>query len=154
MNKKNGFIATSLIYSFFLIFITLFLTVIADYLQNKVLLNTIESEIKKDINETININYFKVGDQIFFPENFSSLNCGSSLDNLTPCSELKDNLYEIYDLIATNDKTDVLELREITMENGEKKVADTSLYLEVGIKKFKVNSDAIDGSITITEVKE
>ena len=38
MNNK-GFIATSLIYSFFLIFITLFLTIIADYLQNKVLLN-------------------------------------------------------------------------------------------------------------------
>ena len=39
--KKNGFIATSLIYSFFLIFITLFLTIIADYLQDKVLLRFI-----------------------------------------------------------------------------------------------------------------
>ena len=47
MNKK-GFIATSLIYSFFLIFITLFLTIIADYLQNKVLLNTIEKGKKKN----------------------------------------------------------------------------------------------------------
>ena len=50
MNNNKGFIATSLIYSFFLIFITLFLTIIADYLQNKVLLNTIENGIKEDIN--------------------------------------------------------------------------------------------------------
>lgn len=60
MNNK-GFIATSLIYSFFLIFITLFLTIIADYLQNKVLLNTIEKGIKEDINNTIGIQDFDVG---------------------------------------------------------------------------------------------
>lgn len=60
MNNK-GFIATSLIYSFFLIFITLFLTIIADYLQNKVLLNTIEKGIKDDINSTIGIQDFEVG---------------------------------------------------------------------------------------------
>lgn len=60
MNNK-GFIATSLIYSFFLIFITLFLTIIADYLQNKVLLNTIEKGIKEDINNSMGIQDFEVG---------------------------------------------------------------------------------------------
>lgn len=60
MNNK-GFIATSLIYSFFLIFVTLFLTIIADYLQNKVLLNTIEKGIKDDINSTMGIQDFEVG---------------------------------------------------------------------------------------------
>ena len=59
MNNK-GFIATSLIYSFFLIFITLFLTIIADYLQNKVLLNTVEKSIKEDINNTMGIQDFEV----------------------------------------------------------------------------------------------
>jgi len=63
MNNK-GFIATSLIYSFFLIFITLFLTIIADYLQNKVLLNTIENGIKDNINNTKSIEDFEVGDII------------------------------------------------------------------------------------------
>lgn len=63
MNNK-GFIATSLIYSFFLIFITLFLTIIADYLQNKVLLNTIENGIKDNINNTKSIEDFDVGDII------------------------------------------------------------------------------------------
>lgn len=60
MNNK-GFIATSLIYSFFLIFVTLFLTIIADYLQNKVLLNTIEKGIKEDINNSMGIQDFEVG---------------------------------------------------------------------------------------------
>lgn len=66
MMKKNGFIATSLIYSFFLIFITLFLTIIADYLQNKVLLNTIEKGIKDEINSSMGIRDFEVGDIIVF----------------------------------------------------------------------------------------
>lgn len=64
MKKKNGFIATSLIYSFFLVFITLFLTIIADYLQNKVLLNTIESDIKQEINSSLGIQDFEIGQKI------------------------------------------------------------------------------------------
>ena len=70
MNNK-GFIATSLIYSFFLIFVTLFLTIIADYLQNKVLLNTIEKGIKEDINNSMGIQDFEVGDKLFFVENIN-----------------------------------------------------------------------------------
>ena len=49
MNNK-GFIATSVLYSFFIIFLTLFLGIIADYLQDKVLLNSIEKNIKDEIN--------------------------------------------------------------------------------------------------------
>ena len=73
MNNK-GFIATSLIYSFFLIFITLFLTIIADYLQNKVLLNTIEKGIKEDINNSMGIQDFEVGDKLYFVENVNGFN--------------------------------------------------------------------------------
>lgn len=73
MNNK-GFIATSLIYSFFLIFITLFLTIIADYLQNKVLLNTIEKGIKDDINNSMGIQDFEVGDKLYFVENVNGFN--------------------------------------------------------------------------------
>ena len=73
MNNK-GFIATSLIYSFFLIFITLFLTIIADYLQNKVLLNTIEKGIKEDINNSMGIQDFEVGDKLYFVENVNEFN--------------------------------------------------------------------------------
>jgi hypothetical protein len=49
MNKK-GFIATSLIYSFFLIFCALLLSYISVYLHNKVLLTKITNEIKENLN--------------------------------------------------------------------------------------------------------
>ena len=75
MNNK-GFIATSLIYSFFLIFITLFLTIIADYLQNKVLLNTIEKGIKEDINNSMGIQDFEVGDKLYFNVDVSGIGKG------------------------------------------------------------------------------
>ena len=75
MNNK-GFIATSLIYSFFLIFITLFLTIIADYLQNKVLLNTVEKSIKEDINNTMGIQDFEVGDILYFNTEIYSISGG------------------------------------------------------------------------------
>ena len=71
--NKNGFIATSLIYSFFLIFITLFLTIIADYLQDKVLLSTIEKGIKDEINSTMGITDFEVGDMVSFVDDCSQI---------------------------------------------------------------------------------
>ena len=42
--KKDGFIATSVLYSFFLIFITLFVALIMNYLHNQVLIKKIDSE--------------------------------------------------------------------------------------------------------------
>lgn len=64
--KKNGFIATSLIYSFFLIFITLFLTVIVDYIQNKVNLEYQESSVKAKLNSVLTAKDFEPGDYVLF----------------------------------------------------------------------------------------
>jgi len=47
--KKNGFIATSLLYTFFLAFITLFIGMITIYLQNRVYLNKLEDSSKNAI---------------------------------------------------------------------------------------------------------
>lgn len=54
--KKNGFIATSLLYTFFLAFIGLFMGMIAIYLQNRVYLIKLEDSSKnaiyiREINE-------------------------------------------------------------------------------------------------------
>ena len=64
--KKNGFIATSLLYTFFLAFIGLFMGMIAIYLQNRVYLIKLEDSSKnaiyiREINGltspfTVNIN--------------------------------------------------------------------------------------------------
>ena len=99
MNNK-GFIATSLIYSFFLIFITLFLTIIADYLQNKVLLNTIEKGIKDDIKSTMGIQDFEVGSFI----GLSTDTCDITTAKLYVISKVDYNNNKI--ILYSLDKTD------------------------------------------------
>lgn len=150
MKKKNGFIATSLIYSFFLVFITLFLTIIADYLQNKVLLNTIESDIKEEINRTKSIGDFKIDDILFFESaDYSSLECSNDNVSYSACSNTDisgSTAYTIKDIIAVGDqKIDILKL--------EYNESDT-IYIKLGGKKFEINTDApANSGITITGVK-
>lgn len=66
--KKNGFIATSILYSFFLVFITLFVALILNYLHNQVLISAIDEaswEMLLGINNT-KISDLEVGDHIKF----------------------------------------------------------------------------------------
>lgn len=102
MNNK-GFIATSLIYSFFLIFVTLFLTIIADYLQNKVLLNTIEKGIKDDINSTMGIQDFEVGSFIGITVSCDNVN-GAELYVISKV-DYNNNKIILYSLDTTTDET-------------------------------------------------
>jgi hypothetical protein len=50
INNKKGFIAISLIYSFFLLFLMAMMSVIADYAQNRLLLNDAKKVIKEKLN--------------------------------------------------------------------------------------------------------
>ena len=50
---KNGFIATSLIYSFFLIFLAIIANILFSYAHNRILLNNINEGILDDLNESI-----------------------------------------------------------------------------------------------------
>ena len=52
--KKNGFVATSLIYSFFLVFIAIIATLLNSYIANKTILDRYNEEITKDLNGTTN----------------------------------------------------------------------------------------------------
>lgn len=149
MKKKNGFIATSLIYSFFLVFITLFLTIIADYLQNKVLLNTIENDIKEDLNATKNIADFNTGDIIVFQftnDSYSSLKCGISLSNITNVcnnSNLDEKSFRIDSFeVKDGEKVDTIKLINTADESDV-------LYIYRNNLKFRIQ-DGI--GITITEV--
>ena len=149
MKKKNGFIATSLIYSFFLVFITLFLTIIADYLQNKVLLNTIENDIKEALNGTKNIADFNTGDIIVFQftnDSYSSLKCGISLSNITNVcnnSNLDEKSFRIDSFeVKDGEKVDTIKLINTADESDV-------LYIYRNNLKFRIQ-DGI--GITITEV--
>ena len=52
MNKK-GFIATSLIYSFFLVFCATLASYVAINIHNKMLLNRVTDQIREDLNSTM-----------------------------------------------------------------------------------------------------
>ncbi|MBR1416378.1 MAG: hypothetical protein IJ572_00980 [Bacilli bacterium] len=51
--KKNGFIATSVMFSFFLVFTALIVIVLAAYAHYKVLINNLNMSILDDLNENI-----------------------------------------------------------------------------------------------------
>lgn len=51
--NKNGFIATSLIYSFFLVFLALILILINSYVQTKMITERFNEEVYKDLNGDI-----------------------------------------------------------------------------------------------------
>ncbi len=66
--KKNGFIATSILYSFFLVFVTLFVALISAYLHNRILLSNMNEaawDTLVGINNT-KISDLEVGDYISF----------------------------------------------------------------------------------------
>ena len=64
--KKNGFIATSLLYSFFLVFCALLIALVATYVHNRLLLNNLINNTKmelSDINKR-SASKLKVGDYL------------------------------------------------------------------------------------------
>ena len=50
MMQKKGFIATSLIYSFFLVFLILMSTILARAANNRILLNAIKGDIREELD--------------------------------------------------------------------------------------------------------
>lgn len=128
MNNK-GFIATSLIYSFFLIFVTLFLGIIADYLQDKVLLNTIEKGIKEDLNSSVGIQDFEVGDVLMFNDGISLTNA-TGICNITDIEYKNSNDSDGKDLIICDDgkKIDITDKRlEKALQDGSNSIIITGV---------------------------
>lgn len=57
MPKKNGFIATSIIYSFFVVFSLVTLTILANYAHYRILFNNLNGNILSDLNKLIANDY-------------------------------------------------------------------------------------------------
>lgn len=66
--KRNGFIATSILYSIFLVFLTLFLALILTYLHNQILLQKVNENAWENLMKINNtkISDLKVGDYVQF----------------------------------------------------------------------------------------
>ena len=64
--RKNGFIATSLLYAFFLVFVSLFLVLLLSYLHNRVLISKINDNARDNLNGISNtkISDMKVGSYV------------------------------------------------------------------------------------------
>lgn len=56
MNKK-GFISTSMVYSFFLVFLLLLLFIVNELINNRLLLNNVKEAVKSDISDTTFARY-------------------------------------------------------------------------------------------------
>lgn len=73
--KKNGFIATSILYSFFLVFITLFVALVANYLHNRILLSQIDEAARETLYSINNLKLtdLVVGEHIKFATDSTEL---------------------------------------------------------------------------------
>lgn len=56
--KKNGFIATSLMFSFFIIFLTMTLMIMATYTQYQTLINSSNENVLNDLNDNVIIGKY------------------------------------------------------------------------------------------------
>ena len=57
--KKNGFVSTALIYTFFIIFLTLIVFLINSYADKRILLNSYKEDIKKSfVNEDKDVTMY------------------------------------------------------------------------------------------------
>ena len=75
MKNKNGFVAISLIYSFFLVFLIVLLAIVSDYAHNRSLLSDIKKETQKYLNAQAEFNpvsiekrAYTLGEEITFGE--------------------------------------------------------------------------------------
>lgn len=83
MNRKDGFIATSLIYSFFLAFIAVFTALLASYLANKTVLERFNTDAIEALNKpTYSLNIYAVNANIENGVAFTNLVSESTFESL------------------------------------------------------------------------
>ena len=81
MNKK-GFIATSLIYSFFLVFCATLASYVAINIHNKMLLNRVTDQIREDLNSTKYVTDMPVGSYVKFNVKYTKNNADIDTSDL------------------------------------------------------------------------
>ena len=75
--KKNGFIATSLMFSFFIIFLTMTLMIMATYTQYQTLINSSNENVLKDLNENVIIGKYTTLYNSIIDGDFNSIKTGA-----------------------------------------------------------------------------
>lgn len=105
MRRKNGFIATSILYTFFLVFLTLFVALIANYLHNRILLAKIDETSREKLSGINNtkVSDLTIGAHIKFKSDNNLLNSNATwiLAKIEGTGSVK-KYYFISDLTAAN----------------------------------------------------
>lgn len=71
MKQKNGFMATSLLYAFFILFVALMMGIIANYAHNRILIKNANEEVAKKLGKKLEENFS------YGPNDVSSNEAGS-----------------------------------------------------------------------------
>ena len=98
--KKNGFIATSLMFSFFIIFLTMSLMIMATYTHYQGLINNLNSGVLKDLNDNVIVKKYTTLVNSALDGNLDSIygssNPSSSINSVWSVNEAQ-NSKPIYD---------------------------------------------------------
>ena len=152
MKKKNGFISTSIIYSFFLVFVTLFLALILNYMHNQLLLNKINDAAKNDINKIKNarISNLNIGDYVLFELKDDHSDVINEVVYIL-ANKYDNNTYEFYTSANTfnnyyNNKTEILtidKLNDMDIKNMYKysdiNTINTNIITSDSLKRVRDN---------------
>ncbi len=142
--KKNGFISITVIYSFFLVFLSLMLFIVTNMITNRNLLDNLKKEIKNDItdsnlvrylmNHSDELNLVKHDDKLEYGLNDGSLRYTGT----NPSNYLKfKNDYKVFRIIGViNGKVKVIDIGKNNTLSYDNTL--TNVYINTSIRTFLV----------------
>lgn len=142
--KKNGFISITVIYSFFLVFLSLMLFIVTNMITNRNLLDNLKKEIKNDITDSNLVRYLmNHSDELNLVKHDDNLEYGLNDGSLRYTGTNPSNYLKF--------KNDSKVFRIIGVINGKVKVIDigknntlsydntlTNVYINTSIRTFLV----------------
>ncbi len=108
MKNNKGFIAISLIYSFFLVFLMVLLAILTNYTQERILLNDVKKETQEYLNtikdfEKKLANIAKVGDYVSLTPTSTSFTVAKNLTGYTSNQTLNPSELNLWRVIKINE---------------------------------------------------
>ena len=144
--KKNGFIATSILYTFFLVFITLFVALITNYIHNQVLLAAIDEASIEQLNKINNtkLSDLKVGDRVKIRTAKNNESTGLLKDGnwivAYIVEEVASQKYTYYLLADTDVQSSSFIFTKQGLKNPRKYSISIDVYNELKTRGFYTNS--------------
>lgn len=145
MNKENGFIATSLIYSFFLAFIAVLTSLLVSYIANKTILDRFNEDTIDSLNNpTYTLSVYAVNANIDSGMAFTNLISESTFESLDYWNVSDDN----FSKITNYDGTQFAIKKETNSNNSKIEqdiyiLGDTKYYYSIRCKNESVGDEKI-----------